>query len=203
MAGHLEARRRRGPDESGDSQCRPSILAHGTGEAELQGAFRWVADDLHSVAETGVGVAHDHLHGGGAALIAVTDDGSGTLSDTATVTGVNQTLINTGDDSATETSSVIREVDLVVTKTESSDPVVAGSSLTYTLTAANLGPSDATGLTITDTLPLSTTFSSATAGAQQSKPKPVANARIRHRKRRHFMVRSPYERESCFLHHPQ
>lgn len=53
--------------------------------------------------------------------------------------------------------------DLQLTKTDSPDPVAVGGTLTYTLTAENLGPNTATGVTVTDTLPSSVTFGSATA----------------------------------------
>lgn len=45
-------------------------------------------------------------------------------------------------------------IDLVVTKVESVDPVAAGSDLVYTITVANNGPEDATGVEITETLTL-------------------------------------------------
>jgi uncharacterized repeat protein (TIGR01451 family) len=53
--------------------------------------------------------------------------------------------------------------DLSVTKTASS-PAKVGSSLTSTITVHNAGPSDATGVTLTDTLPAGVTFVSATSG---------------------------------------
>src|SRR3990172_2142212 len=46
-----------------------------------------------------------------------------------------------------------RSADLSITKTDSPDPVVAGAPLTYTLSVRNAGPSDATTVTVTDTLP--------------------------------------------------
>jgi uncharacterized repeat protein (TIGR01451 family) len=97
---------------------------------------------------------------------ATTADGA-TVSDTATVTAANETRINTSDDSATETTTVARNVDLVVTKTESIDPVIAGSgagNLTYTITVTNAGPSDASGVVLAEdlTLPAGVTFVSAT-----------------------------------------
>ncbi|MBA2373518.1 MAG: DUF11 domain-containing protein, partial [Chloroflexi bacterium] len=58
--------------------------------------------------------------------------------------------------------------DLSLTKTDSPDPVLAGGDVTYTLTATNNGPTQATGVTITDTLPASVTFVSASSGCTNS-----------------------------------
>ncbi len=55
----------------------------------------------------------------------------------------------------------LAEADLSLTKTESSDPIYAGETLTYTLSVNNAGPSTAANLTVTDTLPASVTFQSA------------------------------------------
>ena len=48
------------------------------------------------------------------------------------------------------------------------DWVPAGTSFTYTLTVTNEGPSDASGITVTDTLPGAVTFVSASAGCSES-----------------------------------
>ena len=53
--------------------------------------------------------------------------------------------------------------DLSLTKADSPDPVTVGGTLTYTLTVANAGPGDASDVTVTDNLPASVTFVSATA----------------------------------------
>ena len=53
-------------------------------------------------------------------------------------------------------------VDLSLGKTDNPDPVVAGNSLTYILTVDNAGPSDATGVQLTDNLPSGVAFVSAT-----------------------------------------
>jgi uncharacterized repeat protein (TIGR01451 family) len=48
---------------------------------------------------------------------------------------------------------VENEADLGITKTDSSDPVLAGDNLAYTLTVSNNGPTDATEVVVADTLP--------------------------------------------------
>ena len=53
--------------------------------------------------------------------------------------------------------------DLSITKTESSDPAIAGSTLTYTLTVANTGPADARDVKVVDHLPAGVTVTSASA----------------------------------------
>jgi len=53
------------------------------------------------------------------------------------------------------------ESNLFILKSDTPDPVVGGDQLTYLLFIANLGPDDATGVVITDTLPAGVTFDSA------------------------------------------
>jgi uncharacterized repeat protein (TIGR01451 family) len=57
------------------------------------------------------------------------------------------------------------EADLSITNVDRRDPVRAGAAITYTLTIANAGPLSATGVTVTDQLPSSVTFVSATSSA--------------------------------------
>ena len=64
-----------------------------------------------------------------------------------------------------EPVAIIRSSDVAITKTDSRDPATAGIGLRYTLANTNNGPSDATGLTVTDTLPGATTFLSAVPGS--------------------------------------
>jgi uncharacterized repeat protein (TIGR01451 family) len=55
-------------------------------------------------------------------------------------------------------------VDLVVTKSDNPDPVRVGNQLTYTVQVRNAGPTSATGVTVTDELPNSVDFASASQG---------------------------------------
>ncbi|MBI3988597.1 MAG: DUF11 domain-containing protein [candidate division NC10 bacterium] len=57
---------------------------------------------------------------------------------------------------------------LSLAKADDPDPVTVGQRLTYRLTVTNDGPETATGVTLTDTLPLGVTFVSASAGCQRS-----------------------------------
>ncbi len=57
--------------------------------------------------------------------------------------------------------------DLRIAKTDSPDPVAAGSPLTYAIEVDNLGPNVATGVTVTDQLPRNVDFVSATASSGQ------------------------------------
>jgi uncharacterized repeat protein (TIGR01451 family) len=52
-----------------------------------------------------------------------------------------------------EAQTPASEADLSVTKSDSPDPVVVGSTLTYTISVTNHGPSPATGVRLTDKLP--------------------------------------------------
>jgi uncharacterized repeat protein (TIGR01451 family) len=66
-----------------------------------------------------------------------------------------------GNNTGTATTTVNRQADLAVTKTDSPDPVDAGQNLTYTINFVNNGPSDASTVTVTDAVPANTTFVSA------------------------------------------
>ncbi len=67
-----------------------------------------------------------------------------------------------GNNTASAGTTVVAVADLSLVKGDSPDPVAAGAVLTYTLTATNAGPSTATALTVTDTLPTEVSFTSAT-----------------------------------------
>jgi uncharacterized repeat protein (TIGR01451 family) len=84
-------------------------------------------------------------------VVAVDSDTLGSVTNTAEVIG-DQYDPSPGNDSVTIDTAVETEADLSITKTDDPEPVVAGLTLTYTLTFANAGPSDALGVEIADAL---------------------------------------------------
>src|SRR5207302_5422123 len=69
--------------------------------------------------------------------------------------------VNTANDTATDLTNVVSRADIAVAKIASSATVTVGSTVTFTVTVTNNGPSDATGVQITDQLPAGLTFVSA------------------------------------------
>lgn len=85
---------------------------------------------------------------------------TGNLVNTASVASATADP-DSANNTATFTSGTGPEADLSLTKTASSLSVTAGGATTYTLTAFNNGPSNATGVAITDNLPTGVTLTSA------------------------------------------
>ena len=77
------------------------------------------------------------------------------IDNTATVTNTSET--DPSKNSYTDTTNIIG-ADLAVTKTVAPSSPLAGSTFTYTISLSNLGPSQATGVLLTDTLPADVTF---------------------------------------------
>src|SRR6202030_3436367 len=86
---------------------------------------------------------------------------AGPITNTATVKG-NEPDPNTANNTASATTTIVASADLSITKTA---PVTATTSspITYSVTATNNGPSPATGVVVTATLPAGVTFVSATS----------------------------------------
>lgn len=68
---------------------------------------------------------------------------------------------NAGNNTASAPTTVYALADISLTFVDSPDPVIAGTNLTYTLTAANIGPSPATNLAVTQNLPPNMNYVSA------------------------------------------
>ncbi|HEX8703696.1 MAG TPA: DUF11 domain-containing protein, partial [Myxococcaceae bacterium] len=106
------------------------------------------------------------LANGGTATITVTGTvnpaATGTLSNTATVTTpLGNSDPSAGNNTSTDTDTLTPSADLAMVLTDTPDPVNGGSTLTYTMSVTNAGPSTAATVTATLTLPAGTTFVSA------------------------------------------
>ncbi len=89
--------------------------------------------------------------------IEITPLQGGQILNTASVVG-DENDPDTGDNQDDETTEVTPQADLSIVKVGTPNPVMIGEVLTYTLTITNNGPSDATGVMVTDNLPASVTF---------------------------------------------
>jgi uncharacterized repeat protein (TIGR01451 family) len=90
------------------------------------------------------------------------------ITNTATITTSDPPPPGCGCDpypkSATTTIDVTPQVDLAITKQPSTPTVAPGGQLMYTLIVQNDGPSDATGVTVSDPAPAGLTYVSAQPG---------------------------------------
>lgn len=107
------------------------------------------------------------LAAGGSAFVSVTVQANvaGTVDNTASVASTSPDP-NTANNSKTTSVTILNaNADLSIQKTSAQSTVLVGNNLTYNLVVANAGPNNATGVVVTDTLPVSTSFVS--AGATQ------------------------------------
>ncbi len=91
----------------------------------------------------------------------------GTLINTVVVSG-DETDSNSTNNTATASTTVRPKTDLSVGQSARPTPALLGNLLTYAVVVANTGPSAATGVVLTDTLPAGVTLASAPAGCSQS-----------------------------------
>jgi len=87
-------------------------------------------------------------------LVVEVADSSGTIANTATASS-DATDANAGNDGSTSAGVVAgpAQADLEITKTTSSTSATPGSTVNYTITVTNAGPSPATNVVVTDDLP--------------------------------------------------
>jgi uncharacterized repeat protein (TIGR01451 family) len=124
-----------------------SFVSASTECAEAAGTVTCNLADLSSGANTEI-------------QISVTTDTDGAITNTPTVGSDTQDLISSNDSSAL-TTTVNPAADLSLSLTDSPDPVLQGATLTYSASIDNLGPSTATGITLSYTLPADASFVSA------------------------------------------
>jgi uncharacterized repeat protein (TIGR01451 family) len=101
-------------------------------------------------------------------LVTVTPTSAGALTNVATVTSETPDVNPSGTNrSATVLNTAVAPVvplfaDIDLTMTGAPNPVLVSNQLTYTLQIFNLGPNNAPGVVLTDSLPANVTFSSVT-----------------------------------------
>jgi uncharacterized repeat protein (TIGR01451 family) len=97
-------------------------------------------------------------------LVATATGPAGTkVTNTATRTASSPPDLNPSNDSASvDVTPVAPTADIAVTKSVDIATPVIGDNVTFTVTAQNLGPLDATGVVVTDLLPSGLNFVSAT-----------------------------------------
>ncbi len=150
----------------------PGAIVADTFPAALTGTWTCVGAGGGTCTASGSGNINDtvNLPSGGSVTYtvsaAVSASATGTLSNTATVTAPGGvTDPNPGNNSATDTDTITQSADLAITKTDGVTSAQAGGSVTYTITASNAGPSNASGATVADTLPAALTGTWTCVGA--------------------------------------
>jgi len=143
----------------------PSATVSDTFPAILTCSWSCAASAGSSCTAAGMGDINDSvglLNGGTATYTAtctVDPSATGSLINTATV-AASTTDTNMANDSATDTDTLTPSADLSVSGVVTPSPVVVGQMFTVDVTVTNNGPSDATGVVVTTTLPPNTTFDS-------------------------------------------
>lgn len=105
---------------------------------------------------------------GATITVTFTAQDGGNVDDTATVSSTTPDP-NNANNTASGAVTFVSSADLAITKTASPNPVVAGTNLTYTITVSNAGPSTATGVVITDTIPAQVSVLSVTPSSGSCK----------------------------------
>ena len=119
---------------------------------------------------TGVWTVGSLANGGSATLqIVATANSTNPLTNTAGKSAENEPDPNPANNSATA-SVTGQAADIAVTKTVDNATPNLGSNVTFTIVATNNGPSNATGVAVTDILPLGLAYFSSTATAGSYNP---------------------------------
>ncbi|MCG8461981.1 MAG: DUF11 domain-containing protein, partial [Holophagales bacterium] len=99
---------------------------------------------------------------------------TGTLTNTVSATGGSLSDSNPANNTSSDSDTVLMpSADLSVGKTDSADPVDQGAPYSYTITVSNAGPSDATSVVATETLPAGVTFVDSSGCAEDPNANPT------------------------------
>jgi uncharacterized repeat protein (TIGR01451 family) len=116
-----------------------------------------VAGDSSRPTQCGLG---DIVSGGAATIVVVVNvlpDAKGLIHNDVSISSDTFDDDNS-DNQVTEDTTVLVNTELVLTKTDSPDPVAAGAELKYVLSLTNNGPSTATDVILVDSLPAETSL---------------------------------------------
>ncbi len=83
----------------------------------------------------------------------LTSAGGGTVSNTVHVASATADFNGANDNASTTTPVTVAQLDVLVNKVDSVDPVALGQMTTYTVTVTNAGPSFATNVVLVDQFP--------------------------------------------------
>ena len=78
---------------------------------------------------------------------------TGTITNTARVNYTDALGNPFAQVTATDVDNIVASSNLTITKTDAPDPVNPGQAVVYTVTVNNAGPSDATNVVVSDTVP--------------------------------------------------
>ena len=102
--------------------------------------------------------------------------GSGNITNAAVVEAIGTPDPDPDNNDAEVTTAITPGADLAISKSAAPAPAIAGQSITFTLTARNLGPSVAQNASITDALPAGFVITGGTAPAAWSCSSEAANS---------------------------
>ena len=88
---------------------------------------------------------------------------TGTITNTANINYTDALGNPFAQVTATDVDNIVASSNLSITKTDAPDPVNPGQAVVYTLTVNNAGPSNATNLVVSDTVPSQYTVTSVTS----------------------------------------
>ena len=119
------------------------------------GAASGSGNSIATIANLAVGGRATYVISG--TLDAATPGGVATLTNSAVANAPGMTELTPADNSAADTNDVTPRADLAVTKTNGVAAAVPGTTVSYTVTVSNSGPSLASGISVNDNVPAAIT----------------------------------------------